>query len=261
MILTKVVVDDFNIFYGKQPLELQGGLYIIHGVNGRGKTTFLNAIAWALFGEYSDRQGNLVTPTVMLNREAAKEGTTAFGVELYLSDGADQIRLRRSFDTANAGRGVQLVVERNGNALNQDAGEELLRGLLDQEVARFFLFDGEELRRYEELLFGQGTGAAEVRRSIEHILGVPASLNAGEDLTAVAEAFAREATSEMRKEQGARQAAQMASQIEKDLEDAESDLKQLQGQLADHDADFKDATAVLQEYQSSQALDHKKGRG
>ena len=237
MILTKVVIDDFNIFYGKQRLELTKGLYVIHGLNGRGKSTFLNAITWALFGEYRDRQGSLVTPTVMLNRDAVKEGTTAFGVELYLIEGSDQIRVRRSFDVGDASAGVQLVVEKNGNALNQDAGEELLRGLLDRDVSRFFLFDGEELRRYEELLFGQGDGGAEVRRSIEHILGLPALTNAVEDLYTVADRFASEATKEMRKEQSAQKAALLADQIEKDLADAENDLEGLQAQLAEYESD------------------------
>jgi DNA sulfur modification protein DndD len=258
VILTKVVIDDFNIFYGKQPLELTKGLYVIHGLNGRGKSTFLNAIAWALFGEYLDRQGSPVTPTVMLNREAENEGTTTFGVELYLADDDDQIRLRRSFDTSEPEAGVRLVVEKNGDALNQDAGEQLLRGLLDRDVSRFFLFDGEELRRYEELLFGQGDGAAEVRRSIEHILGLPALTNAVDDLKAVAEDFSRAATKEMRKERSAQQAAQVATQLEKDLEDAENDLASLQEKLAGYEAELKDATALLQEYDSSQALIAKK---
>jgi DNA sulfur modification protein DndD len=258
VILTKVVIDDFNIFYGRQPLEMTNGLYVIHGLNGRGKSTFLNAITWALFGEYVDRQGNPVTPTVMLNLEAANEGTTAFGVELNILDGADQIRLRRSFDTANPDAGVQLVVEKNGGALNRDAGEELLRGLLDRDVSRFFLFDGEELRHYEEMLFGQGDGAAEVRRSIEHILGLPVLTNAVADCRIVSETFEREATREMRKEQTAQQAAQLASQIEKDLEDAENDLAELQNQLAGYDTGLKEATTLLQQYASSQALITKK---
>jgi DNA sulfur modification protein DndD len=258
VILTKVVVEDFNIFYGKQPLELTEGLYVIHGVNGRGKSTFLNAITWALFGEYTDGQGNTVTPKVMLNREAAKEGTTAFGVELHLSDGEDKIRLRRSFDTAKPEAGVKLVVEKNGDMLNQDAGHELLRGLLDRDVSRFFLFDGEELRQYEQLLFGAGDGAAEVRRSIEHILGLPALTNAVEDLHAVAEKFAADATKEMRKEKAARQAALLADQFEKDLEDANDDLAKLHEQLTGYQGEMKAATDLLQEYESSQALITKK---
>lgn len=258
MILTKVVIDNFQIFYGKQHLELTSGLYVIHGENGRGKSTFLNAVTWGLFGEYLNRQGDSVTPMVMLNIEAAREDTTDFFVELHLKDGNDKIRVKRSFDTADPGAGIRLSVEKNGNMLNQEDGEELLHSLLDRDVSRFFLFDGEELRRYEELLFGQSSSAAEVRRSIEHILGLPALTNAVRDLTSVADAFASAATKAARKEKGAQQAALKAAQLEKDLQDAESDLAGLQVKRAELEAEVKDATAILQEHQASNELITKK---
>jgi DNA sulfur modification protein DndD len=258
MVLSKIFIDNFQIFYGKQHLELTNGLYVIHGENGRGKSTFLNAVTWALFGEYLNRQGEPVTPIVMLNLEAAREGTTNFSVELQLKDEGDKIRVKRSFDTADPEAGVRLAVEKNGNMLNQEDGEELLRGLLDRDVSRFFLFDGEELRRYEELLFGQSGTAAEVRRSIEHILGLPALTNAVNDLNAVADGFASAATKAARKEKGAEQAAKLAGQLEKDIKDAESDLAELTSKRAELEAEVKDATAILQEHQASNGLINKK---
>lgn len=254
MILTRVVIDDFNIFHGRQELDLSKGLYVIHGQNGHGKSTFLNAITWALFGEYLDRQGDPVTPRVMLNRDAAAAGTTSFGVEMLLTDGADQIRVRRSFDTSAPQNGVQLVVEKNGNALNQDASEVLLRGLLNRDVSRFFLFDGEELRRYEELLFGRAESAAEVRSSIEHILGLPALTKAVIDLKAVADRLASDANKEAQKEKAAQKSALLAVQLEDDLKHAEDDLVKLQEQLAEFLKERDDATALLQEYDASQEL-------
>lgn len=258
MILSKVFIDNFQIFYGKQHVELTKGLYVIHGENGRGKSTFLNAVTWALFGEYLNRQGEPVTPLVMLNLEAAREGTTTFSVELHLEDGNDKMRVKRSFETNDAAAGVRVAVEKNGNMLNQEDGEELLRGLLDRDVSRFFLFDGEELRRYEELLFGQSGTAAEVRRSIEHILGLPALTNAVKDLDAVADGFASAATKAARKEKGAEQAAKLAGQLEKDIKDAESDFAGLQAKRAELEAEVKDATAILQEHQASNELITKK---
>lgn len=258
MILKRIVLDDFNIFHGHQEVQLDRGLYVVHGQNNHGKTTFLGSIIWALFGEFRDRQGNLLTPTAMLNYEAAREGTTAYGVELLFDDDGDQIRVRRSFDTANTAAGVQLVVETNGNALNRDGAEELLRGLLDREVSRFFLFDGEELRRYEEALHGQDSGAAEVRRSIEHILGLPALMNGVDDLNAAAEMFRREVAREQRKEQGAQQAASRVIQFEKELEDAQDDLAKLKERLAEHEAERDEATTLLQQFTASEALIAKK---
>jgi DNA sulfur modification protein DndD len=258
MIFQQVVLDDFNIFYGKQTLELGAGLYVIHGENGRGKSTFLNAISWVLFGEFFNRQGQPVSPSVMLNREARLEGKQTFSVELRMLDGQDKLRVKRSFDLANAAAGVQLSVERNGAPLNRDDGEQLLRSLLDQDVSRFFLFDGEDLRRYEELLFGAGAEATEVRRSLEHILGLPALTNAVSDLDAVAEEFETQAVKASRKETTAQQAALAAEQLKKDLEDAESDLNGLLENKTKLEADIATATAVLQQHEASTDLLNKK---
>lgn len=258
MIFQQVVLDDFNIFYGKQTLELGAGLYVVHGENGRGKSTFLNAISWVLFGEFLNRQGQPVSPSVMLNRDAQLEGKQTFSVEVRMLDGQDKLRVKRSFDLSNAAAGVQLSVERNGAPLNREDGEQLLRSLLDRDVSRFFLFDGEDLRRYEELLFGAGTEASEVRRSLEHILGLPALTNAVSDLEAVAEEFETQAVKAARKETTAQQAALAAEQLKKTLQDAEDDLDGLRQNKANLEAEVANATAVLQQHQASTELLNKK---
>ncbi len=252
MIIDKILIDNFQIFYGQQTLELSKGLFIVHGENGRGKSTFLNAITWALFGEYLNRQGASVTPSVMLNTDAKAEGKSAFSVELYLTEGTTRIRVKRSHDLNVPEDGVRLAVEQNGNMLNQDDGEELLRGLLDRDVSRFFLFDGEELRRYEELLSGEATAADAVRESIEHILGLPALTNAARDLHGVAEQFSAQATKTARKEEGAERAAKRAEQIELDIKAAQEDLDQLQTQKGEFEDEVKVATSILQVHEASQ---------
>lgn len=258
MIIKQIILDDFHIFYGKQKLELGPGLYVIHGENGRGKSTFLNAITWVFFGEYLNRQGETVSSSVMLNREASLEGKTTFSVELHLVDGADKIRVKRSFDTSDQAAGARLAVDRNGAPLSQDAAERLLRALLDQDVSRFFLFDGEDLRRYEELLFGESTAASEVRRSIEHILGLPALTNAVNDLEHVAEDFAAAAVKAARKETSAQQAALKAEQIKKELTDAEDDLQGLLDNQDELNDKVAAATAILQQHEASSELIKKK---
>lgn len=252
MIIDKILIDNFQIFYGQQTLELSRGLFIVHGENGRGKSTFLNAVTWALFGEYLNRQGAPVTPSVMLNTDAKAEGKTAFSVELYLTQGTTRIRVKRSYDTTAPEVGVRLTVEQDGNMLNQDDGEELLRGLLDRDVSRFFLFDGEELRRYEELLSGEATAADAVRESIEHILGLPALTNAARDLQSVAEKFSAEATKAARKEEGAERAAKRADQFEVDIKGAQEDLDLLQAKKGELEEDVKAATSILQVHEASQ---------
>ena len=96
MIIKRLVLEDFQIFYGRQQLDLGAGLYVIHGENGRGKSTLLSAVHWALFGHYENRQGNVVSSRVMVNRDAVREGRTTVKVELLLEDGGEEILIRRS---------------------------------------------------------------------------------------------------------------------------------------------------------------------
>src|SRR5688572_28166349 len=95
MIITTLSLKDFGIFYGLQSLSFQPGLYVIHGRNGRGKTTLLNAVRWALYGDYKDRQTRSVPASLTLNRQARREGRSEFSVEMVVSDGTDEYLLRR----------------------------------------------------------------------------------------------------------------------------------------------------------------------
>lgn len=254
MIIRRLTLEDFQIFYGRQTLDLGPGLYVVHGENGRGKTTLLSAVYFALFGHYYDRQDNAVSPRVMLNRDARREGRSQVSVELLLDDEGTTVLIRRSFDLGNPDRGVRLYVEKDGQTLDDHSANMLLRNLLDEDVARFFLFDGEQLRDYEELLFESEDAAEEVRYSIEQILGLPALTNAVTDLDRVAEIFDRDVTKAARRETSTQQAALRAQQYEQDLDDARDDLSNLQDLRTKAEAEVEEATQVLQQYEAAQDL-------
>lgn len=252
MIIKKLAFKDFLIFYERQELDLGAGLFVIHGENGHGKSTFLNGIAWALLGQFKDRQDRVVSDAVLLNHTARKEGQTEVSVELVLDvDGVDVI-VRRTHETATGE--TRLYVKRGDTTLDRQDAEALLRGVLDRDVARFFLFDGEDLRRYEEMLQGDEAGALQVRRSIEHILGLPALTNAVTDLEAVADLFGKQAIAASRKEGKADQAVLRAEQLEHALDDARDDQTKLKSQLATAIAEKEAASAVLQRYDSAREL-------
>ena len=253
MIIKRLILNDFRVFYGRQRVELGPGLYIIHGENGRGKSTLLNAIQWAFFGRYEDRQGNIVVPRVILNRDARREGKTDFSVEVLLDDAGRQILIRRSCDLSGGEPHTTLYVEHDGDALDERSAQILLRNLLDEEVSRFFLFDGEQLREYEELLFDEDA-AQTVRRSIEQILGLPALTNTVEDLDAIADDFGREVTKAARRDDRTQRAALRAQQLEQELNDAQDDLARLVEQRGEAEAEIGKANETLQQYEAASDL-------
>jgi DNA sulfur modification protein DndD len=252
MIIKRLVFNDFLIFYDRQELTLGPGLFVIHGENGLGKSTFLNGIAWALLGQFRDRQDRPVADSGLLNHTARKEGQTEVSVELTLDVDGTDVLVRRTHDTTTGK--TRLYVKRGNTPLNRADAEALLRGVLDRDVARFFLFDGEDLRRYEEMLQGDEAGALQVRRSIEHILGLPALTNAAQDLDEVAADFGAKATAASRKEGKAAQAVLRAEQLESALADARDDEQQLQQRLADANAEKEAANEVLQGYDAARDL-------
>lgn len=247
MIITRIRIQNVGVFYGDQQLDLGPGLYLIHGSNGRGKTTLLNAVRWALYGDYRDRQGNEVPPGRVLNRQAAREGVTQFLVELQLDAGGQRFLIRRT-QTVPGAAGGDRYVERDGVALTAGDANRAIEQLLAEKVSRFFLFDGEQLQQYESLL--KETGNERIKQSIEQILGLPVLDNAIDDLRAVRDEFHHRLTREVRNSRQLEQAASQAEQAEQDLAAHDADLDQLDAELASQSAIVAENAAILELYEN-----------
>ena len=57
MILERIVLENFRQFKGRQEIVFsdlrERNVTVVHAENGFGKTTLLNAILWALYGQTS----------------------------------------------------------------------------------------------------------------------------------------------------------------------------------------------------------------
>ena len=246
-------MEDFGIFHGAQEIPLERGLYIVHGENGRGKTTVLNAVKWAFFGAFTNRQGKQVTPEVILNRDARRDGKTTFAVTLEIDDAGTRYLVRRTCQVGPSTT-VALYVERDGTPLTQAEAAHTLGNLLNEGISRFFLFDGEQLREYEELLLEDESTARVVKTSIEQILGLPVLQNAIEDLRAVADQVAKRIAKLARQNAETKQLGLQDMQLESEITDAEDDLAELEKHRTEADAVIAEADAVLQKYDYSQEV-------
>lgn len=252
MIITSLKVKDFGIFYGSQQLSLGPGLYVIHGRNGRGKTTLLNAIRWSLYGHYIDRQRRPVAPVVMLNRQARREGTNGFSVELRLQEGSDQFLIRRSQVLSGAGvPPSQLYIEHNGYPLTAGERERVVTQLLSERVSRFFLFDGEQLQNYELLLSQEETTSQMIKQGIEEILGLPVLDNALFDLAAVRTELNRRLARQARATQQLQQVGMRAEQAQSELDSKQADIAGLLEQQREQERIIRERDDFLQQYESS----------
>ncbi|MEM7603194.1 MAG: hypothetical protein AAF357_17510, partial [Verrucomicrobiota bacterium] len=77
-------------------------------------------------------------------------------------------------------------MRRGGVVLGPAECRSLLKTMLPKDIARFFLFDGELLAQYEELLISESETGRGISEAIEKILGVPILKNARDHLAQLA---------------------------------------------------------------------------
>jgi DNA sulfur modification protein DndD len=159
---------------------------LIFGENGKGKTSFAKALRWCLYGDQSS-----INPSQYANWGMIHVGsefqvgvTVWFTVISTTSDGAKDhetsFELSRTFVARPDGRTTFGVGVRNAEAqLRQTNGgfvdqiPKFVQKHLPLEMARFFLFDGEELNSLKTELEGGGVSSS-VRDGIESVMGIPA---------------------------------------------------------------------------------------
>lgn len=182
-----LTLTDFGPFKNEQRIAFRAepGVTVFTGANGRGKTWLLNAIRYALFGHVLGRTDIARDLSRVANWETAKAtGRKAFKVVLEFDFDETPYQLTRTFDDGGDDAGERRLLVRDGSVLSQDDTDRALDRVLPEQIARFFLFDGELLRQYEELAVDPSRGE-ELKAAIERILGIPILTNARTDISAL----------------------------------------------------------------------------
>jgi DNA sulfur modification protein DndD len=187
----KIRLQNWGPFQGSHEISLSttdgAPVVLIFGENGKGKTSFAKALRWCLYGEHSS-----VTPAQYANWGKIVEGTDfEVGVTVWFSvrsgvngdqDGEEFYELTRNFTARPDGRTTLRVAARNidtqlrqtgASFVDQSQIPRFVHKHLPLEMARFFLFDGEELNSLKTELEGGGVSSS-VRDGIESVMGIPA---------------------------------------------------------------------------------------
>ena len=243
--LDKLLVENFGPFKGKQELKFPAaqGVSVVYGENRRGKTSLLNAIRFAFLARVVTR-GSIQLPfNKVLNTEAAAEGARAFSVTLQfhfenhayvltrrceMRPGVDQPAGPNDFVTTT-------FLTKNGQPFSQDETTHELSRIMPPDIARFFLFDGELLSEYEELLRDHGANdvGKKISAAIEQILGLPVLQNLRIDIEELAEQAHEEEGKAAQRDNKTKQLGVVLEQLTVQLRH----LKDDQGKLVyDHEA-------------------------
>jgi len=235
MIIQKIEMLNFGPYYGKHEISFQNGgvgIHLIRGGNGQGKTSIQRAVLWGLYGEVKDHRGEIIRPTSLLNHTAFDQGIYQFGVEIYfIHDGLDyrifrETRARRHKDK-KYDEGMRLELYRDGRIVPEP--DHNIRRMLPSEVSRFYFFDGEMLRDYEELLENDSRAMRLLKNSIERVLGVPYFKMARNDLEAIKKKFEKERSRIMRQLGGydLEELAERQQMLQDDLDELDRTINEL----------------------------------
>ncbi|NDJ22564.1 AAA family ATPase [Nostoc sp. B(2019)] len=182
MKLTSIKLCNFRSFYGITPeISLASGdvhnTTIIHGNNGSGKTSLLNAFTWVLYEKFS---AAFASTEQLVNKRAIAETQRGQAVECWVEIGWEhegkRYRVKRACrgykneSDFDAGK-TQLTMWVGGddgkwNIPNQQP-EDIINQILPATLHQYFFFDGE---RIEEIV--RSDKKAEIAEATKIFLGV-----------------------------------------------------------------------------------------
>lgn len=255
--LKRLEVQGFGPFADQQVLEFPDGpgVTVIYGENMRGKTSLLNAIRYAFFGTVVGRGSRVRRLHTISNRELAADRQYGFDVSLTFDyDGAEYELVREckpsiKVPTSDEDYTLEVMLRKGNMTLGPQEREKALQQIFPKEISRFFLFDGELLQEYEELLINESEAGHRISEAIERILGVPILKRGRAHLTQLSEDADKAAAKEASKRH---ETQALGTALQQAAEQKEAHQKEVQRKLAELNELTTQKSEVEQALQSMQ---------
>lgn len=243
MKLKRLFMHNFMPYKGEAVLEFpqdeSRNTLIVFGDNMRGKTSLLNAIRWTFYGYAYGRHLRKIPLHLLPNREAVNEGKWVMETRIEFEANGSQYDLRRVATMKNlvakAERAddirVDTYMQKDGAAIPGNEIDAEINQFSPEQVSRFFLFDGELLQEYEELLIEGSEQGKKIKDEIEKVLGVPALTNGRDDIRAMLKQAQKQQSSEASKIKGLEGVAERHQQWMAKRESFENELVKLESLL------------------------------
>ena len=177
MILKKLTMHNFGVYASTNQFEFHGGkpVVLIGGMNGRGKTTFLEAVLLGLYGanSFAYTESKFKTYGQYLKSYVNKsDGTKQTYIELEFSlDGSNEevYLIHREWDGNDQRIREKIWVKKNGidNSFLTENWPMFVENILPSALSSFFFFDGEKIAE----LAVENTNT-QMKESIKALLGI-----------------------------------------------------------------------------------------
>lgn len=177
MIIKRLTMTNFGVYAGINSFEFshKHPIVLIGGMNGRGKTTFLEAILLSLYGANSTayRESTYKTYGGYLRSRVNKSNRdlpTSIELKFVMNESSNnEYLVRREWDAISKKTEEKIAVWENGNYsdfLTQN-WSMFIENILPSALARFFFFDGEKIA---ELAVDETS--VQMKESIRSMLGI-----------------------------------------------------------------------------------------
>lgn len=242
------------------PQDEQRNVMIVFGDNMRGKTSILNAIRWAFYGEAVGRHSRPIPLQEIVNKEAALADDWRVEVHVRFDANGHAYDLRRVAERRQMvatpskpedfARSIHLT--RDDSAVSGNQVEAEIGLIAPKQISRFFLFDGELLQEYETLLIENSQQGQQIKDAIEQVLGVPALTNGRVDIQTILKQAQKRQNADLKQIAGLEKQAERHAEltgkidaIDRDLEDLNERLKNVREERTALDDELEAAQSVI----------------
>jgi len=271
MILQTLSATNFMPYRGKMsisfPTDIDRNVMLVFGDNMRGKTSLLNALRWVFYGKAIGRHSREIALIDLVNSEATMEGDWSMEVVVTFEDDGHRYEMRRTATrralVSKPTRSEDLVMDRGMRKDDIPLGDHLIDAEINrfapEQTSRFFLFDGELLDEYEQLLIDGSEQSKAIKEAIEQVLGVPTLIRGRDDAQTILKAAQKQQTADLQKMGGFESQAEKQRHYQTQIDSIERDIKDQNDRLKKANTDreeLDDALAKVEAlYQAKQKLD------
>jgi len=235
MIIKKLKLHNFGVYAGDNEFNFRGEkpIVLIGGMNGRGKTTFLEAVLLALYGSnsFAFRESKIKSYSQYLKSFINKNSSE---MECYVE---------LKFETNDPNR-EEYIVKRSWNAFSKKVEEEIrvskdgeynefltnnwpmfVENILPSALSSFFFFDGEKIAE-----MAVDTTNSQLKNAIRSMLGITVLDVLRSDISRSLKKT--KIVSEDKSAQELQRLRQVKDQLNVELETADSELESNRAKLA-----------------------------
>ena len=164
---------------------------------------------------------------------------------IFVHDGKSYELIRRIENRANVSHPrnnadfiEDIGLRIDGRPVEGDLINNEINQVMPKEVSRFFLFDGELLQEYENLLVEESEQGKKIKEHIESVLGVPALIHARDELKVLLKDARTIQRKDAQKDTALKSFAQDQKSLQVKLANLENDLEHLNAQKEDVQEDI-----------------------